>query len=149
MNISVRFEGGKEIAEALHKLSERANKRVSTEVLQIGAEPIRETAARLAPRRAPAPDLADNIVIATQRARESETAAVSVGPSKGFGYGLPQEVGTAFHAAQPYLRPAFDARMSAALDRIRAAYWTVLASVGIGRSVSAPTRPSSDRGDVL
>lgn len=142
MKLQMRFEGGAEIADALRKLSEAAGKRVSTEALKFGAEPIRSTAARMAPRQSPKPDIADNIVIATQRAKDEETAAVSVGPAEGFAYGLPQEVGTAFHPAQPFLRPAFDSRMQAALDRIRQEYWRALAALGISRSASVSASPS-------
>lgn len=146
MKTTLRFEGGQELAETLLTLSERAGKRVSGEALKAGAEPIRAAAAGAAPRRAPKPDLADHIVVTTQRVRADETAAAAVGPAKGFDYGLPQEIGTAFHPAQPFMRPAFDAKVRAALEVIRAAYWTALSAVGVSRSVSAPSRPSGPEG---
>lgn len=146
----MRFEGGQQLSATLQRLSERANKRVSLDALKMGAEPIRAMAERSAPRRSPKPDLADNIGVSTRRATEDETAAVAVGPVRGYAYGLPQEIGTVFHPAQPFMRPAFDARWRAALEAIRAAYWTALAAVGVGQSVSAPSRPSSpDGGDRL
>lgn len=144
--MKLEFIGGKELAATLSRLAEAANKRVATEALRAGAEPIRGAAARLAPRRSPQPDVADHIVVSTQRARADETAAVAIGPERGFAYGLPLEIGSAHAPAQPYLRPAFDGQHGQALTTVRDALWTVLARFGVSRSVSAPTRPSAPSG---
>lgn len=148
MRASLAFTGGKELAATLDKLAAAPTKRVTTEALKTGAEPIRSASARVAPRRSPQPDIADNIVISTMRAREDETAAVAVGPAEGFAYGLPLEIGSADAQAQPYMRPGFDANVGKALTAISGAFWTILARIGISRSVSAPTRPSAPGGGV-
>jgi HK97 gp10 family phage protein len=149
VKVDMHFEGGKELAAELAQLSEKANKRNTTEALTFGGEPIRATAARQAPRLSPKPDLADNIVISNQRLRGDETAAVAIGPAKGFAYGLPRELGTAFHGAQPFLRPAFDAKFGEALDRVRQEFWRLLAAAGIRKFTSSPSTPSSPGGGGL
>jgi HK97 gp10 family phage protein len=149
VNVNVHFEGGKELAAALAKLSEKANKRNTTEALKFGGEVIRSTAARNAPRLSPKPDLADNIVMSNQRVRGDETSAVSIGPSEGFAYGLPLEIGTAHHAARPFMRPAFDAKFGEALDRVRQEFWRLLAAAGVRRFTSSPSTPSAPGGGGL
>lgn len=139
-----------ELAATLANLAEEgADQRVSMQALRLGAEPIRSSAARRAPRRAPTPDLADNIVIAPLSLRDDETAAVKLGPARGFAYGVPEEYGTYKHRAQPFLRPAFDSKWQESLERIRASYWAVLAKRGVSRSVSVPSFPSSPGGGGL
>ncbi len=90
--------------------------------------------------RAPGgPDLADNIVISTTRVKglpSSETAAVAVGPAKRSFYGFYQEFGTAFHGAQPFMRPAFDVGVTKAIADIGRAMCTALASRRISQSVT-------------
>lgn len=150
MKLSADFSGGKEIAAKLADLSLRSNKRVTRDALTAAAETIRTPAARMAPRRPPAPDFADHIVIGTARARPGETAAIKVGPSTDFHYAFFQETGTVHHAARPFLRPAFEQNWRNALDVVRDAFWTVLASMGVSRSVSAPVTPEApDGGDIL
>lgn len=141
MKPTITFSGGKELAATLARLAEAPTKRVTTEALTEGAEPIRAAASRLAPRRSPHPDLADHIVVSTQRIKHEETAAVAIGPADGFAYGLPLEIGAAHAPAQPYLRPAFDGNVGKALTTITGAFWTILARMGIARSVSAPSAP--------
>lgn len=146
----MRFEGGSELASKLSTLSKRASKRVTREALEAGAVPVQKTAKAMAPRRPPMPDMADHIIIATARAQGNETAAVKIGPESEYYWGFFQELGTVHMAAQPFLRPAFDQNWQKALDIVREAFWTALASVGIGRTVSAPTRPQApDGGDIL
>lgn len=134
--ISMRFEGGAELAKALSELSTRISKQMLREALTEAAEPIAERASRLAPRRPGAPDIADHIAVMTSR---SETgAAVAVGPTTEFFYGLFLEFGTVHMKAFPFLRPAFDEGASKALETIREALWRELA----GRGISRPTRVS-------
>lgn len=148
--ITSQFSGGRETAAKLETLSKRLNKRITREALENGAYPIQATARRLAPRRPPHPDMADNIVISTQRAAPGETAAIKVGPSTDHFYAFFVENGTVHMAARPFLRPAFDQHWRGALDTIREAFWTALASVGVSRTVSAPSTPEApDGGDVV
>lgn len=141
--IRAAFGGGREIAAKLETLSKRLNKRVTRDALTTGAYPIQATAQRLAPRRRPAPDMADHIEIGTARARPGETAAVKVGPTTDHHYAFFVEQGTVHMSAQPFLRPAFDQNFGKALDIIRDAFWTELAAVGVSQSSSVPTIPEA------
>ena len=138
---STKFAGGAELARTLGKLSIAVSVKVSRDALKFAAEPVRAKAGALAPRRAPAPDLADNIVISSARVQDTEAAAVAIGPSKAFPHGLLQEIGTAHHAAQPFLRPAFLSGIATVLQRFGQEVWRVLASKGISRTgtSSGPT----------
>ncbi len=146
--ISMRFEGGEELAAALAKLPAKLSKKVLVEALMGAAEPIRKAASAHAARRAPAPDLADHIGVA--KAEYGEQATVKVGPEKGFAYGLPLEIGTIDTPAQPFMRPAFDENVERSLKLVGDAIWVELAGQGIARvtsgnvSVEAP-----DGGDLI
>lgn len=126
MRFELRFEGGAELAKNLDQLSIRVQKNVMREALTEGAEPIRSRASQIAPYEPGPPDLRDNIGISTARVREpGDIAAVAVGPTKGFAYGLLQEVGTSRHAAQPFMRPAFS-EAPKSLSIIGASLWRAL-----------------------
>jgi len=147
MKVTVTFEGGKELVEALGTLSQRMSKRVMRDALDAAAEPMRRRMSQLAPREPGAPDLAANIVVSTARPRAwaSPTAvAVAVGPEKQFFYGFFQEYGTAFHGAQPFMRPAFDEGVPRVITELTRALWTALAAKGVSQTVttSAPVQSS-------
>lgn len=128
----MRIEGGAELASALQSLSAGVSKRATREALAYAAEPLRRRASQHARRRAPAPDIADNIVIST--GRNPEGISVVIGPAKGFAYGLPLERGTWKMQAYPFMRPAFDETASDVLRTLSDALWRLLAMRGIGRS---------------
>lgn len=129
----MRFEGGKELADALRQLPARVGRSVLIQALKDAAEPMRERASRLAPHEPGAPDLRDNIEVSTIRRRSAEEteASVAMGPTKDFFYGIFQEWGTVFHGAHPFMRPAFDQEASPALKELRQQLWAALASKGI------------------
>lgn len=133
-----------ELAANLASLSTRVSRKIAREALEEGGEPIRRRASTLAPHEPGPPDLRENIGISP--AKSEDLAAVAIGPTKGFAYGFPQEVGTARHAAQPFMRPAFDSEGPKALGIIGQALWRELAGRGFSRSVSAPTPVSSPSG---
>jgi HK97 gp10 family phage protein len=135
MKVGLQVMGAKELEAELRKLSTRISRRLAREALTFGAEPMRAEAARKAPRRSPAPDLADHIIIAPARTIGRELAAVKVGPEKGFYWGLMQELGTSRHGAQPFLRPAFDNQHTRAIQRVSDELWRALAARGVSRSV--------------
>lgn len=140
--VTMKFEGGAELAKALEGLSARVSKRMLREALEDAAEPMRRSMAAMAPREPGAPDLADHIVISTARVKkvagdESQSAAVAVGPAREFYYGLFQEFGTSFHGAQPFVRPAFDGAVSRTISEMARALWTALAARGISRSATS------------
>jgi HK97 gp10 family phage protein len=144
LSISVRFEGGAELAKTLDELSLRVQKGVMRAALEEGAEPIRLRASQMAPHAPGLPDLRANIGISSARSTEDgDIATVKVGPVKGFAYGLPQEIGTSFHAAQPFMRPAFG-EAPRALGIIGASLWRALISRGLGS-----TRTSGGGGGLL
>lgn len=138
MKFTMTFEGGEELAKALADLSTRVQRKVMREVLIEAAEPIRKHAASIAPHAPGAPDIKANIGISIPSRShvvdiKSETAVVAIGPTKGFAYGLPLELGTVHMAAQPFMRPAFDVAASQALQIVSDATWRELAGRGISR----------------
>lgn len=136
----MRFEGGEELARALDTLSVRISQKIMREALGVGGEPIRRTASRLAPYEPGPPDLRENIGMSNARPREAgDIAAIAIGPTKGFAYGLPQELGTRHHAAHPFMRPAFDAEAPKALGLIGQELWRQLAGRGFVRTATSPT----------
>lgn len=146
--VSMRFEGGQELARALAGLSTRLSKSLQRDALMEGAEPIRASAERNAPRDPGAPDLADNITAAPLRATAGRgDAAVGIGPTaRAFFYDYFQEMGTARHAAHPFYRPALDGESPTAIPIIGQAMWRELA----GRGIQRPMRqaPSGVIGEV-
>lgn len=134
MKVSVAFEGGAELAQALDRLSVRISKSIMRDALLEAGEPMRRTAARFAPYEPGAPDLKANIGIAAIRG--DDMATVAIGPTRGFFYGLFQEYGTSRHGAQPFMRPAFDMEAPRALDLLGRALWRELAGRGVSRRVT-------------
>lgn len=128
MKVSMRVEGGQELARRLRALSARASRKVQRDALYAGAEIIRQDASDIAPRAPGAPDIAENIGISTARADDREAVAVAVGPTRGFRYGFYQEFGTRFHGAQPFMRPAFDRNQQRVLGAIQRELWMALRS---------------------
>lgn len=153
MKVTMKFEGGLELAQALNKLPTRVSKRVIREALERAGEPMRADMARRAPRAPGAPDIADNMVMSPARMQgisdNDQAAAIKIGPEKSLFYGLFQEFGTIHHGAQPFARPAFDAGWQKALDSVRASFWTALAAAGISRSVTSSTSVQSPGGGGL
>lgn len=149
MKMSLQIHGGKELAAQLGRLEKSVSREIKLDALRAAAEPIRAQAASLAPRddNANAPHLADNIVIGTKTekaldrlGRDSETV-VEVGPAAGKGgddffYGYFQEHGTAFHQAQPFLRPAFDSWAPRSLNILVSKLWRALKTDSRGRSLT-------------
>lgn len=142
--ITFKVEGGKELAAALAKLPLRLSKRMLRDGLTEAAEPMVRAARAHAARRAPAPDIADNIGVST--AKTEDQAAIKVGPVKGFAYGLPLELGTAKMSPKPFLRPAFDTNAQRAIGIMNAAIWRELAGKGIQRAMQIADRNVEDLG---
>lgn len=135
--VSLKFEGGRELAAALGQLSGRVSKRIQREALVMAADPMRKAMAQKAPHEPGKPDLRDTMTISNARGQDSNEVAIAVGPSKAGFYGSFQEFGTARHGAQPFARPAFDETANAALQVIADDLWTSLAGRGISRSVTS------------
>jgi HK97 gp10 family phage protein len=145
MKLAVTLEGSADLRARLRSLPKALSVSVQRKALLVGAEPIRARAATLAPRNesAGAPHLADHIVTAVSSARtlaqvglsaaELDVArsgvVVEIGPSRqpsDHFYGYFQEFGTVHHAAQPFMRPAFDTQASRSLAATLAALWAAV-----------------------
>lgn len=119
---TVRVEGLRELDAALSEITKQTTRKsVARRALKDGGEPIRALAQQLAPDdpATSAPfDLTQSIEMssrqksgrATRYRKESPTeVAVHIGPTKdGYPQAIMQEFGTVHHAAQPYMRPAWD-----------------------------------------
>lgn len=147
MKVSMKLEGGVELAGVLNQLPAKVSRRVIRDALERAGTPMQSRMGRLAPRAPGAPDIADNIVMSPARMEgmsdNDQTAAIAIGPIKELAYyGYFQEVGTMHHGAQPFVRPAFDQEVQRVLSAIRAAFWTALTAVGVSRTVTSSASPS-------
>lgn len=136
--MSFRFDGGKELAATLRAMPKSQSRTAQIDALLEAAEPIRVVARRLAPREPGAPDMAENIEsMQTRRAKDvsgTETGVI-VGPMKAFFYGHFQEYGNVRHAAQPFLRPAFDQNVTRSLGMLQKRLWENIQSWLMTRDV--------------
>ena len=135
---TMRIEGAADLARVLNQLPSATSRKVVLDALRAGATLVQAPAAAHAPRSPDPPHLAMNIGISavnrvgsTEGGRwwqldEADEFAVAVGPTKDFFYGLFQEYGTVDHAAQPFMRPAFDTGAPRALNVIGALLWAAL-----------------------
>lgn len=131
---TLKIEGLKDLEKALMKLPLSTGKSVLRKVLLKAAEPIKNRARDLAPDDPKTPDIDLNTSIEAStkqrrgyglRGREGNQAAtVYIGPTKdGYPQAIMQEFGTIHHAAQPYMRPAWDGGKNKALDDIKDGLW--------------------------
>lgn len=130
------LHGAQDLAKRLNELPKAVSLRVQREAARAAAEPMRAEAAALAPRdpEVEGTTLADSIVIGTisqrrlNRQGRSEVV-VEVGPSRkpadAF-YGYFQEYGTVHHAAQPFMRPAFDHTSRQSLNILLSRLWAAV-----------------------
>lgn len=135
---TVTFEGGKELAATLAALPTSVSKAIQRDALSEAAEPMVAVARRLAPRRSPAPDIADNIEIGLSSKTDSFGDAytrVAWGPVKGFFYGKFLEYGTVRMSARTFMRPAFDANTDRAMTVLTQRLWEHIQSYALARNV--------------
>lgn len=120
----VRVEGFKELARALEQLPKQTARSTLSRVLLKAAKPTHESAQSKAPVLTGR--LQASVVVGKQLTRRQKSdarkegvhfAEVHVGTASG--HGIPQEFGTAFHPAQPFMRPAWDANKVGALGIIK------------------------------
>lgn len=142
MKFKHHFTGDDALTKTLKALPDAISHDVAIAALKEAAEPMRARAAALAPRGdGKGVTLAESI-IATETTRvrgfggggkwrdvrEGESV-VAIGPSyrpaDAF-YGAFQEHGTAHHAAQPFLRPAFDAERKHVQKRLGVLIWAAI-----------------------
>lgn len=145
----MQFDGGKEISEGLGQLSQRTSRKVLSDALLDASEPLRKEMGRLAPRRPPHPDMADNIIAVTARGADIQEVAVLVGPAKRFFYATFLEFGTAFMSARAFARPAFDATREKVLTLLGQSVWLALTARGIRRATTISDGPVSGPGRLV
>jgi HK97 gp10 family phage protein len=137
MKTAVKITGGAELVAMLQTLPTKVRRGTLYDLLRVAGEPMRARMGELAPRRPPEPDLADHIVMSPAvkigrieggrgRARTETEAAIAVGPSGQFFYGIFLEYGTVHMSAQPFMRPAFDATQDEVLARLWMGMWDVI-----------------------
>jgi len=145
MRLALTLDGTGDLLKRLQSLPAATSASVQRKALLAGAVPIQEHAASIAPRdeSSSGPHLADNIVIGVQSARKLKQSGlgaaeldiaqsgmvVEVGPAlqpSDHFYGYFQEFGTVHHAAQPYMRPAFDTQKHRSLAVVIAAMWEAI-----------------------
>lgn len=129
------LQGLEDLRRTLRQLDPSEARGVKTAMLKKAAEPMRQRMSELAPVEEGKPDLRDTMVIQAVRKvddldigeikLQDDESAVAVGPNQFGWYGLFQEFGTAPHGehpghpAQPFVRPAFDERLPAAIQILR------------------------------
>lgn len=134
MRAELKVQGGADLARQLRVLPTAMSQKVQLQALKRGAVPIRDMAATLAPRdeQAGAPHLADNILIVAPTSKKLDElgafdmVAVWIGPAAKFFYGYFQEIGTAFHPAKPFMRPAFDSQHRRSISIVAAEAWAAI-----------------------
>lgn len=146
--MKVSFEGGLELAAALRGLGDdKALRLAQAKALEAGAEPVRDLARTLAPddpatglnprqwidfKRRPGKGTRSIVDVGIDRSDDPPTV---VGRKSGrgtyrdpgiAGVSVMQEFGTDKMAANPYMRPAMDAELPRAPQRIGEALWPII-----------------------
>jgi HK97 gp10 family phage protein len=132
--VSATYTGGDKMIADMGAVAVDLRKSILQKALKSGAQPIQARIAELAPASADAPHIKDHIGISAQSKvggqslREGE-AAVKIGPTKGFAYGVPQEFGWKFHPApHPFVRRGFEETKEQALRRVGEELWAGIAA---------------------
>lgn len=107
-----RLEGMDKLIERLDELSLVQSKNILARALKRGALLIAEEAEHRAPTLSGR--LAANIIVAVQDQTASEAIA-RVGPAKSVFYGKFPESGTAHQTSNPWMRPAYEEKITEAL----------------------------------
>lgn len=127
MKTTVKLEGFKELDQALSKLPEATGRRTLRTIAKGALEPMADDAASRAPRDEGL--LAFSITVSERRTRRAKTGyskrqgvQMAMGPASGVGtlsYASFVEFGTVDTAAQPYMRPAWDAGAERTLQYVK------------------------------
>jgi len=113
------------LTKTLETLPDAIAGAVLLEALASAAEPMAERMRELAPRGPVAPHLADSILVAPIKS-DAVSAEVQIGPTRHFFYGKFWEFGWKYHAARPFVRPAYDAEAWPTLDRFGRELWRAI-----------------------
>ena len=130
----MRVEGFRELEQELGKLANVNQRRASgRRALRAAAQPMADLAQSMAPRGLSGM-LAPSITVGTRLSKRQaglhrrmfrgNRAAVEVFVGAGpLSSAHTQEFGTRFHAAQPFMRPAWDQDHRAMIERLKAELW--------------------------
>jgi HK97 gp10 family phage protein len=110
------LEGADELNAALRRLGDRTTGLLLKQSAEAGAKVIADEAKRLAPRDSG--DLAEGIEVKPGRIQQGR-AVFNVQPGKAEWYGKLVELGTEKMPAQPFLRPALDAKAQEATEAVQ------------------------------
>jgi HK97 gp10 family phage protein len=136
MKLSV--DGFDEINKSLQDLSLTQAKGVVRRSLMVAAEPVADRARDLAPidmKRDDGKHLYESISASTKltptqrrkHRKERNSVEAFVGVTEEAPHGHLQEFGTEHHAAQPFMRPAWDGKKMQVLDRLKTELWKNIA----------------------
>lgn len=124
----IEIEGWEELEAKLRRMAKEINtQEVMENALMDGAEVVKEFAEVSAPRLTG--QLAGDIAI-SKKGRQKYS--VRIGPGLAGFYGRFQEYGTSRMAAQPWLRPAFDAARGIAEREISISMWRAVEEANRG-----------------
>jgi HK97 gp10 family phage protein len=113
--------GFAELTKNLLELETLARRDALNQMAKAGGEIVRDAAAALAPRLTG--DLALGMTMRMASDSTITEVRVSVGPDKKHFYGHMQELGTAHHAAQPFLDPALEQSRAEVQRAMGQAFW--------------------------
>lgn len=132
--VGATFTGQEDLIARFGALSVELRRSSLVEAVKAGAEPIRARVQELAPAGADAPHIKDNIGVSlvntVEGVRVSEgAAAVAIGPTKGYFYGIFHEFGWTFHpSARPFVRSGFEQGKEQALAIVGRELWAAVSS---------------------
>lgn len=119
----VRVDGVENMLRELRRVTDRATAEGELmDALMKGGEPIRDSARRRAPVGTEAVSrrrLSDGIVVRKPNNLYRRGAEIKVAPLREVAHANLQEFGTRHHAAQPFMRPAFDEQKHRAVEIVR------------------------------
>jgi HK97 gp10 family phage protein len=122
------LEGADELNEALRAVGDRASGLLLQRAAEEGGKVIQEEAERRAPRETGnlQENVVDRMILRRQRVGRAQ---VDIGPTRDAWYGRFLELGTSKMEAQPWLRPAFEAKVKEATDAVANALRNALRGV--------------------
>ena len=124
----LKIEGLSELKAALAELPKATSTNVLKRALTNAADPMQETAQRLAPRATG--KLQRSITVGTKLSNSQKSkykkinkVEIFVGPAP-LKRSIMQEFGTVNHRPQPFMRPAFEQHWRGAIELIKKELWT-------------------------
>lgn len=123
MKVTVKTVGFADLERELYKLKGSTAKSNTRKAMKAALEPMAEMARQGAPVKGG--DLRESIAVTSRvKPRQSKQSDLEMymGPGRN-PQAITQEFGTFFHAAHPYMRPAWEAEKMPTLDRFGGFMW--------------------------